>query len=176
MNGNGSFVFRDGAYTGVDLVKLIRTATGQGQNTTQAGNTAEQTEFTEMRGSFIARNGVISNRDLSAKSPLLRVSGQGDVDLSANRIDYTVTTKVVASLQGQGGADAGQLAGLPIPVRIQGALDGPDYTLDVEALLRAKASQRLEQEKAKLRNKIEQKVQERLKDVLGGKLKGLFGR
>ncbi len=176
LNGNGSFVFRDGAYTGVDLVKLIRTATGQGQNTTQAGNTAEQTEFTEMRGSFIARNGVISNRDLSAKSPLLRVSGQGDVDLSANRIDYTVTAKVVASLQGQGGADAGQLAGLPIPVRIQGALDGPDYTLDVEALLRAKASQRLEQEKAKLRNKIEQKVQERLKDVLGGKLKGLFGR
>ncbi|BAN69588.1 AsmA family protein [endosymbiont of unidentified scaly snail isolate Monju] len=176
LNGNGSFVFREGAYKGVDLVKLIRTATGQGRNTTQTGNTAEQTEFTEMRGSFTARNGVISNHDLSAKSPLLRVAGKGDVDLPANRIDYTVTAKLVASLQGQGGAEADQLAGVPIPVRIQGALDKPGYTLDVEALLRAKARQRLEREKAKLRTKVEQKVQEKLKGALGDKLRGLFGR
>ncbi len=176
LSGNGSFVFRDGAYKGVDLVKLIRTATGQGRNTTQIGNTAEQTEFTEMHGSFTARNGVIRNRDLSAKSPLLRVAGKGDIDLPANRIDYRVSAKLVASLQGQGGAEADQLAGVPIPVRIQGALDKPGYTLDVEALLRAKATQRLEREKAKLRRKLEQKVQEELKGALGDQLKGLFGR
>ncbi len=180
LSGNGSFVFRDGAYKGVDLVKLIRTATGQGRNTTQMGNTAEQTEFTEMRGSFTARNGVIRNRDLSAKSPLLRVAGKGDIDLPANRVDYRVSAKLVASLQGQGGAEADQLVGVPIPVRIQGALDKPGYTLDVETLLRAKAKQRLEREKAKLRRKLEQKVQKELKGVLGdqlkGQLKGLFGR
>jgi len=176
LSGNGSFVFRDGAYKGVDLVKLIRTATGQGRNTTQTGNTAEQTEFTEMRGSFSARNGVIRNRDLSAKSPLLRVTGTGNIDLPANRVDYRVRAKLVASLQGQGGAEADQLAGVPIPVRIQGALDKPGYTLDVEALVRAKARQRLEREKAKLRSKVEQKAQEKLKGALGDKLRGLFGR
>ncbi len=176
LSGSGSFVFRDGAYKGVDLVKLIRTATGQGRNASQSGNTADQTEFTEMRGSFQARNGVIRNQDLSAKSPLLRVTGRGQVDLPANQVDYTVTAKLVASLQGQGGAAADQLNGLPIPVRIRGPLDQPGYSLDIEALLNAKAKQRIEQEKAKLRSKVEQKVQEKLKGALGDKLKGLFGR
>jgi len=125
-----------------------------------------------MSGSFTARNGVINNPDLKAQSPLLRITGKGDVNLPGNSIDYLLTTELVGSLQGQGGAAADQLTGVPIPVRIKGQLDSPSYTPDLKALLNAKAKQRLEKEKAKLRSKVEDKV----KGALGDKLKGLFGR
>ncbi len=172
LSGNGRFIFADSAYKGVNIAKLIRNATGQGGGATQAGDTEERTDFTEMSGSFTARNGVINNPDLKAKSPLLRITGKGDVNLPANTVNYLLTTEIVGSLKGQGGAAADQLSGVPIPVRIKGALDSPSYTPDLKALLNAKAKQRLEQEKAKIRTKIEEKA----KGALGDKLKGLFGR
>ncbi len=171
LSGNGSFLFSDGAYRGVNLAKLIRQATGQGGGAGQVGNTEEQTDFTELSASFTARDGLISNSDLLAKSPLLRIAGKGDVNLPANSIDYLLTTEIVGSLQGQGGAAAEQLKGVPIPVRVKGSLDKPGFKPDLEALLNAKAKQRLEEEKAKLRSKIEDKARE----ALGDKFKGLFG-
>ena len=171
LSGKGSFLFEDGAYKGVNIAKLIRSATGQGAASTQTGNTEERTDFTELSGSFTARDGVINNPDLQAKSPLLRIDGKGDVNLAGNTIDYLLTTELVGSLQGQGGATADQLTGVPIPVRIKGNLNSPSYTPDLQAMLNAKAKQRLEEEKAKVRTKIEDKI----KGGLGDKLKGLFG-
>lgn len=171
LSGNGSFRFSDGAYKGVNLAKLIRQATGQGDGAGQVGNTEEQTDFTELSASFTARDGLISNSDLLAKSPLLRIVGKGDVNLPANNIDYLLTTEIVGTLQGQGGAAAEQLKGVPIPVRVKGSLDKPGFKPDLKALLNAKAKQRLKEEKAKLRSKIEDKARE----ALGDKFKGLFG-
>lgn len=171
LSGNGSFRLSDGAYKGVNIAKLIRQATGQGGGAAQVGNTEEQTDFTELSASFSASQGLISNSDLLAKSPLLRIAGKGDVNLPANSIDYLLTTEIVGSLQGQGGATAEQLKGVPIPVRVKGSLDKPGFKPDLEALLNAKAKQRLEEEKAKLRSKIEDKARE----AFGDKLKGLFG-
>ena len=172
LSGKGRFIFADGAYKGVNIAKLIRNATGQGGTASQTGDTEERTDFTEMSGSFTANKGRISNPDLQAKSPLLRISGKGDIDLRRNTIDYLLTTEIVKSLEGQGGASADQLAGVPIPVRIKGPLDKPSYTPDLKALVSAKARQRIEKEKAKLRSKIEEKA----RGALGDKLKGLFGR
>ncbi|RMG35984.1 MAG: AsmA family protein [Gammaproteobacteria bacterium] len=173
LSGSGKFLFTDGAYKGVDIVKMIRNATGQGSNVSQSGNTEDKTEFTEMKGSFTARNGVIGNKDLSAKSPLLRLGGKGTVDLPANRIDYTLIAKLVASLQGQGGKAADQLKGVPIPVKIKGPLDNPGYALDIEAILTEKAKQQVRQ---KVEKEVQKKLGDKLKGPLGEGLKGLFGR
>jgi AsmA protein len=173
LNGNGRFVFADGAYKGVDIVKLIKTASGRGAGPrTQSGNSQDKTEFTELKASFTARHGVISNQDLSAKSPLLRLGGKGTVDLASNRIDYVATVKLVASLQGQGGAAADQLKGVPIPVRIKGALDKPSYSLDIGAILSEKAKQQV---RKKVENKVRKALGDKLKGSLGNGLKGLFG-
>lgn len=173
LSGNGKFLFADGAYRGVDIAKMIRNATGQGSNVTQSGNTEDKTEFTEMKGSFTAHGGVIRNNDLSAKSPLLRLGGKGMVNLPANTIDYTVTAKLVASLQGQGGKAADQLKGVPIPVKIKGPLDNPGYALDIEAILTEKAKQQVQQ---KVEEEVKKKLGDKLKGPLGEGLKGLFGR
>jgi len=173
LNGSGRFRFVDGAFKGVNIAQLLRTAGSKlGLSEPPAAGSANQTDFTEMSGSVTVSNGVVSNQDLQAKSPLLRIDGKGTVNLPADTIDYRLTTELVKSLEGQGGRERDQLAGVPIPVKIQGPLASPSYKPDLEGVLSAKAKQRIEEEKQKARAKLEAEA----KKALEGKLKGLFGR
>lgn len=172
LNGNARFAFRDGALKGVNLAQIIREGSsklGLGGGTTSTG-TPGQTDFTEMGGSVTMKNGVIKNDDLSAKSPLLRVDGKGEVDLPNDTINYLVTTELVGTLEGQGGKAKDELSGIPIPVRVSGPLTSPSYRPDLEAALSAKAKAQLEAKKEEVQKKVEEKV----KDQVGDALKGLF--
>jgi AsmA protein len=173
LRGKGVIRLTDGAYKGLDLVKMVRTALRTRSNVRQTGEQGDRTEFTELTGSFVAQHGVITNRDLVAKSPLFRLQGKGMVDLPARVIDYTVTVKLVASLEGQGGPEAEQLKGIPIPVRIQGPLEDPRYALDIETLLTQQAKQKVRDQ---VEDKVTRKLEEKLQGPLGGALKGLLGR
>ncbi len=172
LNGNARFAFNDGAYKGVNIAQLIRDASsrlGLGSDKIDTG-TPGQTDFAELSGSFKMTNGVIENRDLRAKSPLLRIDGKGEVDLPKDTVDYLITTKLVGSLAGQGGKAKDELAGVPIPVRVSGPLTKPSFRPDLEAALSAKAKAAIEEQKVELQNKAEEKVKEKLDGVL----KGLF--
>ena len=115
-------------------------------------------------------DGLVRNRDLAAKSPLLRIDGKGDVDLRKDTIDYLITTELVSSLEGQGGKGRDQLSGVPIPVRVTGSLSNPSYRPDLEAALSAKTKAQLEEKKEEVLKKVEEKTSKEL----GGALKGLF--
>ncbi|MCB1773445.1 MAG: AsmA family protein [Gammaproteobacteria bacterium] len=172
LNGTSNFAFRDGAVKGVNIAQLIRDASsalGLGSDKLDTG-TPGQTDFSEMSGSVTITNGVVKNSDLQAKSPLLRVSGKGEVDLPKDTIDYLVTTELVGSLAGQGGKGSDELAGVPIPVRISGPLTGPSFRPDLEKALSAKAKQKLESKKQEVLEKVEEKAGGKLDGVL----KGLF--
>ncbi|MCB1801592.1 MAG: AsmA family protein [Gammaproteobacteria bacterium] len=180
LNGSTRFAFRDGALKGVNIAQVIREASsrlGLGGDSLDTG-TAGQTDFSELSGSFNITNGVIKNKDLSAKSPLLRVEGEGEIDLPRDTIDYRVVTELVGSLAGQGGKERSELKGIPIPVKITGPLTQPRYVPDLEGALSAKAKAQLDAKKEELKQKVEDKVNEKLDGALKGKLdgalKGLF--
>jgi AsmA protein len=170
LNGTASFNFRDGAVKGVNIAKLIRQA-GALLGVKSAGEVSDQnqTDFTSLSGSIKAINGVVSNSDLSAMSPLLRVSGKGSVKLPKDTVDYRLAVELVSSLQGQGGQAADQLSGIPVPVRIVGPLQKPQFKPELDSVLKSKAEQ-------ELKKKAKEKLDEKLKGVLGDQLKGLFGR
>ena len=168
LNGTSRFAFRDGAVKGVNIAQVIRQgsqALGLGGDNQSTG-TPGQTDFSELSGSLTMSNGVIKNRDLQAKSPLLRVEGNGEVDLPRDAIDYLVVTELVGSLEGQGGKGRDELSGIPIPVRVKGSLANPSYKPDLEAALSAKAKAQLEEKKQELQQKVEDKVKEKLDDKL----------
>ncbi len=172
LNGTSRFIFRDGALKGVNIAQLIREASaklGLGGDGADTG-TPGQTDFTEASASLVMTNGVVKNKDLQAKSPLLRIEGKGEVDLPRDTIDYLVTTELVKSLKGQGGKSRDELAGITIPVRVTGPLAEPSYRPDLEAALSAKAKAQLEEKKVELQQKAEEKVKEKLDGVF----KGLF--
>ncbi len=168
LNGNAALDLADGAYRGINIAETIRKAKaalgalgGKPQPQTQAADTAQKTDFTELKASFQIRNGVAHNEDLALKSPLLRVTGAGDIDIGNDAINYLAKATVVGTSKGQGGAELEQLKGVTVPVRLSGPLGAPKYQVDAGALVTEAAKQQ-----------VEQKAQE----LIQRKLPGLFGK
>ncbi len=132
LNGNANIKFNDGAIIGVNIPKLIRSVS-QGNFTNLSGSSAEKTDFSSLTSSWAIQGGIANNQDLQLISPLMRVTGQGSVMIGAQQIDYLLRPKLVASLEGQGGADAG--SGLEIPVRIKGPWAKPSIQPEIGDIL-----------------------------------------
>ncbi len=133
LDGKGALSFLDGAIKGINLAAMARNVA-----TAFTGGPAstEKTDFAELGGTFTIAKGILTNNDLALKSPLLRVEGKGTVDLPQRSVNYRIDPKVVASLQGQGGGDAG---GLVVPVLVSGPWDNLSYRPDLEALVKQNA-------------------------------------
>jgi AsmA protein len=149
--------------------------------TAPASSATEKTDFSEMHASFVIRDGVAHNEDLSMKSPLIRLTGAGDINIGADSLNYLAKATVVATSKGQGGAELESLKGLTIPVKISGPFADPKYALDYSAVATQAATE-------KVKEQIEERIfgkpaaagdgtqpkttQEKAKDAL----KGIFGK
>lgn len=140
LSGNGNLRLSNGAIEGFNLARILRGV--QTAITTrqlpQGFGEAEETDFSELGGSFAIRNGVLTNEDLSMLSPLLRVAGAGEFNLVERTLDYRISPRAVASLTGQGGSP--DLGGIAVPVRIRGNFDSPSFSIDFEAVGRSLAT------------------------------------
>lgn len=169
LNGTGGLRVRDGAVKGINLAKTLRQAQAglQGKSLSQAASKDEQTDFSELSASFRIQDGLLSNDDLQMKSPFLRLTGQGQVDLGREQMDYLARVNVVETSKGQGGKELTQLRGVTLPVRIRGPFDKIAYELDFSSLL-----------KDSLKSKVEEKLKTQAEERGGGKvdkvLRGLF--
>jgi AsmA protein len=136
MNGKGSLKFVDGAIHGVNIAAILRQAKSFGMDN-KAGK-SEKTDFAELSGTYVIKNGVIDNRNLKMLAPALRLSGAGLVPMPPQTLDYGIEVKLVATSKGQGGKDA--LAGLPISVRASGTWQKPVYKVDWDGVFKAIAA------------------------------------
>ena len=165
LAGSASVNLADGAIRGINIAKKLREAQAMfgkgGSSQTQAADQNEKTDFSSLKASFKIRNGVAHNDDLALLSPLLRVTGSGDIDIGHDSLNYVTKAKLVGSLQGQGGQS--NLSGLTVPVRLSGPYSNLKYTLDFGAMVSEAAKQ-------KVRTEIKNKLQDQLKNGL----KGLF--
>lgn len=189
LNGSAAVKLADGALRGIDIAGSIRNAkarlgTLKGEQVQQS-NKSEKTDFSELTASFNIKNGVARNNDLSIKSPLLRVGGEGDIDIGGDSLNYLVKASVVGTIKGQGGQEFGDLRGVTVPVRVSGPLGAPSYKLDFSAMATEVVKQKAEEA---LRGQLEKRLgggaaKEGAKeapksgsDALKEGLKGLFGR
>lgn len=165
LNGNGSFSFTDGALKGINIAEAIRQAKAvlSGQRAAET-NEPVQTDFSSLKGSFTANEGIVNNQDLELMSPLLRVTGAGDIDIPREVIDYAVRVSIVGTAEGQGGKTLEDLKGLTIPVKITGSFDNPRPKVDLAAVLKEQAT-----------DEVKAKAEEKLKEKLGDGLGGLLG-
>jgi len=119
LNGRGTVLFRDGALKGFDIAGALRKYI----NPTAYKAGPQKTDFAQLSGSFDVKNGIANNQDLFMASPLLRVTGQGSINLITKTLDYEVKPRVVGTLKGQGNAFL--RPGLSIPLHIYGPFDAP---------------------------------------------------
>jgi len=189
LAGTAALQVADGALKGIDIAGAIRSAKSRlgalkGEQTQQA-DVRQKTDFSELTASFRINGGVARNNDLSMKSPLLRVGGEGEINIGADTLNYLVKASIVGTSKGQGGRETDDLRGLTIPVRVSGPLKAPSYRLDFGAMVTDTVKQKAE-------DALKKRVLDRLAPQPGAgaapaegaksggsardALKGLFGR
>ncbi|OHC70041.1 MAG: hypothetical protein A3H93_00885 [Rhodocyclales bacterium RIFCSPLOWO2_02_FULL_63_24] len=175
LGGSVAVSLKDGAIKGINLAQSLRdlkaklgAASGKREDATQQAKAGDKTDFSELTASLKIANGVAHNDDLSMKSPFLRLSGAGDVDIGGGQMNYLAKASVVASSAGQGGQGLEHLKGLTIPVRVTGPFENLSYKVEFGSLVSDAAKAKVAEKTQEIRSKVEDKV----KDTL----KGLFGR
>ena len=174
LAGNASVSLRDGALKGINLAQSLREVKariGQGQST-QTAQAALKTDFSELAASFKIAGGVARNDDLLMKSPFLRLSGTGEIDLVAGQLNYLTRVSAVASAQGQGGKEVADLKGLTLAVRASGPFEALKYQLDWGAMLQEAAKAQIEEKKREVKARAEEAVKDKARELL----KGVLGR
>jgi AsmA protein len=157
LSGDMGLSLRDGAIVGINVMETIRTAKSLlGKQQASAAKTGEdeKTEFSELTMTGVIEQGIFKSDDLMMRSPLLKMTGKGSVNLVDETIKYLITPELTGALEGIAGAGLDELAGVPIPVKLSGSLFEPDLSVDIVAALAGSQKARINEKKDKLIGKL----------------------
>lgn len=168
LNGSLSVNLADGAIKGINLAKLVQGIQSLSKDTkvqTLGVDKNEKTEFSEFKANFKVSNGVAHNDDLAVKSTVLRVTGNGDIDIGHDSLNYNVKAIFAKTEQGKTAT---------LPVNVSGAFDDLKFKVDYAALLTDIAKQKIDEKKEELKAKAKDQVKTKAQEELKRGLKGLF--
>ena len=172
LRGDGALSVGNGTISGINLDQLFR-------GTPNSGTTI----FDSMNASWTMDGGVLTNSDLLMDLPNVQAKGAGTVGLGAQTLDYTFTPQL------KNDSDTG----FSFPVRVTGPWSDPSIRPDLEAVAKQNFQEeidKLEQQAAEaaaeslgvttdevqnLGETLENKLQDKLEEEVGGALRGLLG-
>ena len=146
LAGNARVTLKEGAIKGVNLSQLTRQASallGSRQALEREARAGERTEFSDLSASFAIRNGVAHNDDLSFRSPALRATGTGRIDLASETIDYTLRATLLGVEADVRNRVIARIGEVTLPVHVAGPLASPKYTVDIPGLATGTAQQEI---------------------------------
>ena len=169
LTGKGAAKFKNGAFEGIDLVNIAKLLQS---NLTNIGVGEGKTEFVDLGGTFTVAKGIVSNKDLKMRGPLVQASGAGDIDLPQKMLNYRVTPVLTASSAVDGAK------GIGIPVDIKGPFAHikvkPDYkSVITKAIEDPSAIKETVKNAEQQIKQLKKDPKSALKNLLGGG--GLFG-
>ncbi|MCW8929945.1 MAG: AsmA family protein [Gammaproteobacteria bacterium] len=163
-NGTANLLVTNGKIKKLDILHTLRKADALFKGRTLASSTQEKnTEFTELKGTFNIKKGVVHNNDLASKSPVMELTGKGYADLPKEYLDYTLSVKLLNSLQIDEKSQGTDYKSKEIPYTIKGKFS--------ELSEEANVSKVLEQE---VKKSVEKKLNKKLEEKYGDKFKGLL--
>ena len=168
LQGQGSLAVSDGAIEGMDLTSMI-SALGEGQIPNLRQGPGAKTAFSDLGGSFTIASGIVETDNLKMTSSLLKVAASGKVDIVQSTIDMLANPEVVAGAEGKSGTN--DLAGLSVPIRIEGPLDAPKIKPEIKGMFASpeQANKTVKQIGEVIKKKFKGKpVGEALGRILGG--------
>jgi len=159
LRGEGDLSFSEGEIIGLDLAGMLRNL-----DLSYVGEGA-RTIYNSITGSFTVADGVLSNDDLLFDSPRVQVTGQGQVGLGAQTLDYRIVPSALRDDEGNA---------LRVPLMVTGPWSAPRLRLDMEALARdrlAEEQERLEElareEARRLEDRARAEAEAKIVDELG---------
>ncbi len=168
LNGTVSVNLGNGAIKGINLAKLVQGVQSLSKDTkaqTLGVDKSEKTEFSEFKANFKVNNGVAHNDDLAVKSTILRVTGNGDIDIGSDNLNYNVKAIFAKTEQGKTAT---------LPVNVSGPFDALKFKVDYAALLTDVAKQKIDEKKEEVKAKVKEDAKAKVQNELKKGLKGLF--
>ncbi|MFZ1765182.1 MAG: AsmA family protein, partial [Candidatus Nitrotoga sp.] len=92
-----------------------------------------------------------------------RLSGNGDINIGNDTINYLANATLAKTLKGQGGKDI--VGGITVPVRLSGPFNDLNYTLDFGAMASNVVKQKIEAKKEEIKTKLQDQLQDKLKGL-----------
>ncbi|NHA13531.1 AsmA family protein [Thioalkalivibrio sp. XN279] len=145
LDGNVGFQLSDGYFRGVNLWFEIQRAYALAKGRPVPEKTSPDTEFRELSGTAVIRDGQLVNEDLVGGLPFIALAGRGAVDLAAGTLDYRLTATVIREAVDETTGERSELAGARIPLRLSGELASPKVSVDVAELLKDEAVEKLKE-------------------------------
>ncbi|MBR9762507.1 MAG: AsmA family protein [Rhodobacteraceae bacterium] len=143
LSGSGNLETGRGTITGIDLDRLFRSGDVSGGTTI----------FDATMASFTISEGVLRNDDLRMQLASITATGEGQVNLGAQSLNYLFTPVALKDDQGRG---------LAIPVRIRGPWASPQILPDLERALQLNADIDREEVEQRAKDRVQSELQERL--------------
>lgn len=127
LSGTASLALTRGTLAGVDVPEALLTGKEQlglsGAERRDSVRLTESTTYNELKASLTLAQGKARSEDLLLKSPLFTSKGELDLDLDSLQVDAWLDTTVAASLKRANAGELAELAGINVPMRINGPLN-----------------------------------------------------
>ncbi|WP_419832337.1 AsmA family protein [Endozoicomonas atrinae] len=168
LNGNIEFKIDKGVFTDANFDKMVCEGVAKiRKKELRATDWGSSTEFTDLSGTFVIKNGIASNDNLIAALAYMNLKGDGYVNLVDRQLDYHMGLNI----RGEEAPDSDpacqinkEYVNVTWPVRCHGDLGNLKCGIDVKRLTETIA----EIAENRLKKKIEDKVQGPVKDLLKG--------
>jgi AsmA protein len=132
LDGTLDISFKDGQIRNMNIAEMMRTLTKTTLNGWEKKR-AEKTDLSELSVLFKINHGSAKTDNLKLYGPLIRVNGTGTADLAAQTLQFKLDSKLVNSLEGQGGA--ANPVGFGVPIMVEGKWDSPKIYPDMAGIL-----------------------------------------
>ena len=124
--------FQDGQIRSMNIAETMRTLTKTTLNGWEKKR-AEKTDLSELSALFRIDRGIAKTDNLKIYGPLIRVNGTGTADLGEQTMNFKLDSKLVTSLEGQGGP--ANPTGFGVPIMVEGKWDSPKIYPDMAGIL-----------------------------------------
>ena len=124
--------FQDGQIRSMNIAETMRTLTKTTLNGWERKR-AEKTDLSELSALFRIDRGIAKTDNLKIYGPLIRVNGTGTADLGEQTLNFKLDSKLVTSLEGQGGP--ANPTGFGVPIMVEGKWDSPKIYPDMAGIL-----------------------------------------
>ncbi|MCI5045708.1 MAG: AsmA family protein [Aquisalinus sp.] len=151
LSGSGSFAIDRGAVEGVDIGKIVQSASALldgfqggtfdvaalGTAVAAAQGPASETQFTSLNSSFTASNGIVQAQNILMQGPFFMIEGTGNVNLPQQSMTMQFVPTVYQTLEAVSGRK------LNIPLQVSGTFNQPKVGFDTQGLVRGVVEDRL---------------------------------
>ncbi|MCF7992785.1 MAG: hypothetical protein K9M02_20275, partial [Thiohalocapsa sp.] len=138
-----------------------------------ADEALEAATFSELSATAVGENGAFVTDDLSGRSPMLRLDGQGVVDVADRRVQLGMQLTPLTPPKGRAPRE---LEGVVLPVAVDGPLSRPRFEIDLDSLLSQAAGRALDKQLLEHGDTLRQLEDQLGIDNLEQRLRGLLGR